>query len=477
MRSMRRAKLMAFALVFIAFPLRMPIVQAEELFPYVQTFRVSAYYSPCEGQSYYVTGSYEGDIRLNGNGVHGADGTPVYAGMIAAPKIYPFGTKMSIPGIGLTAVHDRGGAIVPAGERGQSYDRLDVWMGACEPGLERALNWGLKTVDVTVYGLDESVSEEVYFEEFTASEAIVKNVILAPELFPEDVWYLSSGEDVKKLQGFLMELNYFAGPVTGYYGDDTREAVVQFQLDNGVISSVDDFGAGHTGVNTRKMLDLVLAKFREEQDNEELQAYQKGLLLIDSYPDLGMNRISFSRDLVLGMSGEDVRILQYELTDLGYLRVEATGYYGEVTEHAVFKFQQKMGVLSAQTDAGAGVFGPNTRATLNRIVESRTRALSGIALNRSSQSDSLIASSDTSKISSLVRTLSFGDRGADVKTLQTLLRELGFFKGVMITEYYGEQTQSAVQNFQLKNNLIASNTEANAGQVDEVTLAALKNLL
>ncbi|MBU0668223.1 hypothetical protein KJ951_03160, partial [Patescibacteria group bacterium] len=48
---------------------------------YTRTYIISAYYSPLPGQLKYVTGSYQGDIRLNGGGVHGADGTPVYPGM------------------------------------------------------------------------------------------------------------------------------------------------------------------------------------------------------------------------------------------------------------------------------------------------------------------------------------------------------------------------------------------------------------
>ena len=61
-------------------------------YPYVKTFKISAYYSPLPCQEKYTTGSYEGDIRLNGSGVNSADGTPVYPGMIAAPKTYSFGT-------------------------------------------------------------------------------------------------------------------------------------------------------------------------------------------------------------------------------------------------------------------------------------------------------------------------------------------------------------------------------------------------
>jgi len=39
-----------------------------------KTFIVTAYYSPLPDQSFYLKGSYEADIRLNGNGTHGASG-------------------------------------------------------------------------------------------------------------------------------------------------------------------------------------------------------------------------------------------------------------------------------------------------------------------------------------------------------------------------------------------------------------------
>ena len=43
-----------------------------------RTFVVTAYYSPLPDQTRYLRGSYEADIRLNGNGTHGASGKPVY---------------------------------------------------------------------------------------------------------------------------------------------------------------------------------------------------------------------------------------------------------------------------------------------------------------------------------------------------------------------------------------------------------------
>ena len=454
-------------------PMGTPSAQAEELFPYSKYFTISAYYSPCEGQERYAAGNYEADIRLNGSGVNSADGTPVYPGMVAAPSVYPFGTKMSIPGIGIVAIHDRGGAIVEAGQRGQEYDRLDVWMGYCDAGLTRALTWGKKTLQVTVYGIDDSIQEEVYLEGFSMAESFVKNVVLAPQLFDQDVWYLSTGEDVKDLQTYLKELGYFEGEISSYYGEETQEAVYQFQLDNEIINSPQDLGAGHTGVNTRKMLDLAIARLREEQEQTSLQRLQKGQLLLENYPDLDKSSYTFNRALELGSLGDDVRILQEELANLGFLRIPATGYYGEFTEHAVFKFQQKMEIVATADDLGAGIFGPQTRAALNSIVGDRVESMSYIAYTRNERSPLELA---TDEEGMFTQALALGDRGSEVKELQSLLKQLGFFQGAFLTEFFGEQTKTAVLDFQLANSLIASEEDASAGMLDDATRDLLNSL-
>ena len=95
-------------------------------------FIVTAYYSPLPDQSFYLRGSYEADLLLNGNGTHGASGKAVYEGMLAAPKTYSFGTKIYFDGIGVGTVDDRGGAIVSSGSRGYDADRIDIWMGQGE---------------------------------------------------------------------------------------------------------------------------------------------------------------------------------------------------------------------------------------------------------------------------------------------------------------------------------------------------------
>lgn len=345
---------------------------------YLDTFIISAYYSPVPGQNKYVTGSYEGDIYLNGGGVHGADGTPVYPGMIAAPSKYPYGAKMNIPGVGIVAVHDRGGAIVEKGVKGHEFDRLDIWMGYGDAGLIRALNWGKRTVDVSVYGINNSINESVYLEGYSEAERFVQNTVLAPLNFPSDIYYGSEGEDVKKMQEYLRDWAYYDGEPNGFYGDDTAEAVYLFQIDNGIVQGADELGAGHFGINTR----LTFDKFIKDGMDEEKIKLQKGSRLMQKYSDLQEQRSSFDSSLELGAKGDEVSRLQDELRTLGYLRIDPTGYYGEVTEHAVFKFQQARGLVQSESDQGAGYLGPSTRNVLNGIVADRFNTKSLLAYQR-----------------------------------------------------------------------------------------------
>jgi len=87
-------------------------------------------------------------------------------------------------------------------------------------------------------------------------------------------------------------------------------------------------------------------------------------------------------ELFLGDSGDSVRQLQEELLKLGYLRIQPTAYFGETTEHALFKFQQSQGLVSSKEETGAGVLGPRTRNILNGIITARYEAKSLMAFER-----------------------------------------------------------------------------------------------
>lgn len=343
-----------------------------QVYPHEQTFTITAYYSPIEGQSHYIRGSLAGDKKLNGNGTHGADGTPVYAGMIAAPKNIAFGTKMQIPGIGTVAVHDRGGAIVPAGQRGHQYDRLDVWMGYGDEGLNRALRWGRRTVTVVVYGQDASLEEDI---DLSSISGDATTTISDPVLdISQDFGYGDQDEHIKEIKTKLSELKYFAGTIDDQFDEDLYKAVLNFQLQNEIIDTENDFGAGYFGPQTKRTLEKayqnkesknIIASISKAKAENTMDKYAENVLLAG-------NGLTFlTQDLKLGDSGQAVVELQTELNKLHLFGLEPTGYFGEVTEHAVYKFQQSQQLVMDKSSIGAGILGPQTRAKLSALVNNR----------------------------------------------------------------------------------------------------------
>lgn len=69
-----------------------------------------------------------------------------------------------------------------------------------------------------------------------------------------------------------------------------------------------------------------------------------------------------ARSLYLGLSGSDVRTVQNDLVSIGYLTAKnATGYFGQLTEAAIKKFQCDHNVIcSGSSNTGYGIVGQKT---------------------------------------------------------------------------------------------------------------------
>lgn len=311
-------------------------------------FRVTGYYSPLPNQAKYVRGSYEADIRLNGRGTNGADGTEVFPGMIAAPKTYPFGTKIFLPGLGLGTVHDRGGAIVSAGNRGQSYDRIDVWMGSGEDGLSRALAFGVRVMEGVLYPLGSALSDTFSWYAIPPADlSFLPDASFSPQS-------ISAPVSIQTLQKSLRELGLYSGEENGVFDERTESALVDFQLSFGVITSEEDFGAGNYGPKTKEILSHVLQK-----------QYQEKISEVSYFTEF------FPAGLSTGSSGESVAHLQEFLKRSGFLESQASGKFDEQTEIAVKNFQLVHGVVQNPDEWGAGVFGFKTQEALFRLLAER----------------------------------------------------------------------------------------------------------
>ena len=70
----------------------------------------------------------------------------------------------------------------------------------------------------------------------------------------------------------------------------------------------------------------------------------------------------FLNKLWIGLENEEVRELQLKLKDLGFLKVDPTGFFGLATQKAVIDFQKKNNIEPA-----LGFVGPITRKILNKF--------------------------------------------------------------------------------------------------------------
>ncbi len=210
-------------------------------------------------------------------------------------------------------------------------------------------------------------------------------------------------------------------------------------------------------------------------------------------------KLETNRVLKKGLSGKDVTYLQQALKELGYFKVDVTGYFGDQTTSAVKAFQRAQGLTvdgkvgaktwaklqavaggvgqssaysslregssgesvrelqrmlkSAGFLAGSvdGKFGPQTEKAVKALQDKYGLTVDGIAGPVTMKKLSEISKAQSSSNSNLLKT---GSSGAEVKKLQQALKEKGFYSkncdGV-----FGQGTLAAVKAFQLKNGLKA----------------------
>lgn len=134
-------------------------------------------------------------------------------------------------------------------------------------------------------------------------------------------------------------------------------------------------------------------------------------------------------------SGSDVQYMQQRLVAHGF-QVSVDGIFGPGTEAQVMSFQR------ANSLSADGVVGPMTWQALDRA-----------PAGSSPSQPSVTPSQPTTPSGTSRPTLRKGSRGEDVRYLQQLLQNDGFF--VTVDADFGPQTESAVRSFQSSNGLQA----------------------
>jgi len=429
-----RRILFTVALVLFIFPSRV----GSNREPFEQEFLITAYYSPQPGQCCYVKGGYEADKVLNGEGIKAADGTAVYPGMLAAPPGYVFGTKVELPRIGVFTVHDRGGAIQ---ELGSGVHRLDIWVGYGEEGLARALAFGLQRFKGTVYppgfsqpqtklALDDLPAPLSELEDYKLS-----NLNLLSVRVQKDDLSLS----VKMLQEKLNEIGYFRHAITGLYGDVTEQSLAHFIRDYHLQEP--------SNALTQTSAAFVLSA-----------AHRSGVESpISHYVDADSRK-------------ETVQEAQRTLRFLGYYCGRTDGVYDDILANAILRLQQEYYLVGTESDPGAGRIGP---LTLQKIRGAWDRKL---VAERAEKYLILREAEEHVEKNNLVveQFLSEGDIGNQVRVLQSLMADRGFFPRSKINGVYGPLTRESVTAYQISSEIIRSAKDHGAGVVGPATLASLQ---
>lgn len=427
-------------LLVAALTLMAPVVAAglSKDLPREQEFILTAYYSPLPGQCCYVKGGYRADKILNGEGTHGADGTPVYPGMIAAPASYPFGTVVALPGIGRFTVHDRGGAIT---ELSGGAHRLDIWVGEGEEGLARALAFGVRRVKGTVYDAGGFQPKENFsLETFPAVlERLEPFLIGGKNLLSVTADAGSRGLSVTLLQRSLKQLGYFDHPETGLFGAVTQEALAAFNADFGLQEPSDRL--------TERSAAMITAAVRRSSA-----------------------RSPVVRNVDRSARASVVRAAQRTLRFLGYYKGRTDGKYSEALAAAILRFQQKEQLVGTKTDPGAGRIGPLTRG---QLTEEWNRKLVADLADRLSILHRVEVLLDE-KGKTVDRFLAEGDSGPAVTLLQRLLADREYFPREKVNGYFGPQTKDAVLRYQVDRKLVTAEGGAGAGTVGPQTLKSLR---
>lgn len=146
----------------------------------------------------------------------------------------------------------------------------------------------------------------------------------------------SYGDKVTELQYRLTELGFYNGDITGYYGELTEAAYKRFQKAAGLYPD---------GIAGENELEILYSSSAPTGNIAEVGTPEPDSNTEDT-TDSSDNTtdVEFTSTYTTGDSDYNVFLIQSELIELGYLDDEATGYYGEMTQSAVVKFQLENGL-------------------------------------------------------------------------------------------------------------------------------------
>ncbi|HEY9695028.1 MAG TPA: peptidoglycan-binding protein [Oculatellaceae cyanobacterium] len=140
-------------------------------------------------------------------------------------------------------------------------------------------------------------------------------------------------------------------------------------------------------------------------------------------------------ELQAGDRGKEVTTLQQRLKRLGYFNGQVNGNFASATKAAVIRFQKAKGLTAD------GVVGDATAAALYNNRARKTATASNFQRRTTTQSKKSVTSTSKDNF------LQPGDRGSEVRKLQSQLKQAGFYKDA-IDGVFSTSTEAAIKRFQ-----------------------------
>lgn len=239
----------------------------------------------------------------------------------------------------------------------------------------------------------------------------------------------NQGELVETIQIRLRELGYYTGETTGVYDKATRTAVIAFQKKNGLKTD------GVCGTETQKLL----------LSAEGLSAVATATPTPSPTPTAVPTYTVPSANVERGSKGDNAKLVQRRLKELGYYTGSVDGNFGSGSEKALKAFQEKNG-LTADGIAGKGTYAVLFSYTALAANATPTPAPTA------TPAPATPTPSPTPITKDNVVVVKLGVTGEAVSRLQQRLTELGYYTATVDGVCKADDV-AAIKSFQRKNGL------------------------
>ena len=442
-------------------------------------FVVTAYYSPLPGQEYYLTGDYESEKRLNWQWIAWASWKSVFSWMLAAPKNYKFWTKIYLEWLWIWEVSDRGWAIVNAGNRGYSYDRIDVWMWYGDVWLKRALYWGKRTIKWHFVSSDSNVTLD--YNKIASPSWATNWLSKISSIFTMWLWKWSNIESVKKLQQILTETGLYNWIINWIYNSEVIDIIYDFQIENSLIENWSTYWAWYWWKSTRTL-------FLKKYLNWEFDA------VIDIVDEVREEIIEIDLSIFDSAANSYNKVIKLQklLIELDLYNWKLTWIYKDIID-SIYDYQLTKSIVAWIYSPGAWTFWPKTRASLKETYIKFSDDKENIRLEKIRIEEEKIEQENRKKelekkyknleelslkkaetIMKNIGTPKFGEISHWVRELQVTLKQLGYFNN-KDTAIYWKITKESIISYQIDKKLINSSNDLWAWLIWPKTRESIKH--